>query len=162
MRIWIAGISICLLAASSAVAIVRLIPASYASIPDGHAPSGRGAATSGSDDRPTDDAEAPAAINRRSQAGCPECGFIESMRKIEIDRSGGSGARDTAEVNVAGGAARGASGGANPANALAATGYEFTVRFRDGRTTVFTDASAGTWRVGSRVIVIGGSNAPKD
>jgi hypothetical protein len=37
--------------------------------------------------------------------------------------------------------------------------YETTVRFRDGSTAVFNEATPRTWRTGGRVIVIGGSNA---
>jgi hypothetical protein len=39
--------------------------------------------------------------------------------------------------------------------------YEMTVRFRDGSTTVVTGSGPATWRLDSRVIVIGGSNASK-
>jgi hypothetical protein len=44
--LWIAGIAICVLAASGIGAIVRSIPASYASIPNEDAPLNRGAAPS--------------------------------------------------------------------------------------------------------------------
>jgi hypothetical protein len=37
--------------------------------------------------------------------------------------------------------------------------YETTIRFRDGSTTVFNEVTPRTWRLGSRVIVIGGANA---
>lgn len=43
-------------------------------------------------------------------------------------------------------------------NATASTpaGYEFTVRLRDGTTRVSNDASAGKWRVGESIMLIGG------
>ena len=85
---WIAGASICLLAAAGIVAIVRSIPASYATIPDTGALSTHVTAPSRSDDANSKDtlaylAPAVTTINRRSRAGCRECGVIESMRRIE-------------------------------------------------------------------------------
>jgi len=47
--LWIAGIAVCLLAASGTVAIVGSIPASYASIPAEDAPSRNAAAQTGSE-----------------------------------------------------------------------------------------------------------------
>jgi hypothetical protein len=136
---WIAGASLCVLAASGTVAIVRSIPASYANILGEGAPSKHQIVSSESEDLHLDDPQARSAvaqdtINRRSRAGCPECGFVESVRRIE---------RFT-----------GASDSAVAANALSAKGYEITVRFRDGSSTVFNETSPRTWRLGSRVIVI--------
>ena len=88
-------------------------------------------------------------INRRSRTWCPECGFVESIRHIE--RSGNAG--------VAGGVASGTSGTAIVANTVTGKDYEITVRFRDGSTTVLNEASPRTWPLGSRVMVIGRSNA---
>jgi hypothetical protein len=136
---WIAGISLCALAASGTVAIVRSIPASYANILDEGVPSKHQLASSEPEDLHLDDPEARPtvarnSISRRNRVGCPECGFVESVRPIE--RSGG------------------ASGTTIAANALSAKGYEITVRLRDGSSTVFNEANPGTWRLGSRVIVI--------
>jgi hypothetical protein len=136
---WIAGISLCVLAASGVVAIVRSIPASYANILDEGAPSNHQIVSSESEELHLDDPQAhPSvsrnAIGRRNRVGCPECGFVESVRPIE--RSGG------------------ASGATIAANAQSARGYEITVRLRDGSSTVFNEANPGTWRLGSRVIVI--------
>jgi hypothetical protein len=36
--------------------------------------------------------------------------------------------------------------------------YEFTVRFRDGSTTIFNETNPRMWRLGSRVMVIGRAN----
>ena len=127
---WVAGFFI-LLATSGIVAVVRAIPASYASIPDESAPSQNAAVPSGLED---------AYVNGpRSRAWCPECGFVESIRHIESPG--------------------GASGSAIVASAGTGKDYQITVRFRDGSTTVFNEATPRTWRLGSRVIVIGGSNA---
>jgi hypothetical protein len=150
VRVWIAGISICLLAASGTVAIVRSIPASYASIPDERAPLRPGAASRGAEetfakDPPADLASAAGTINRRSRARCPECGVVESMRQV----------KPSADIKVAGGV----SGNPIVASTTTTKDYEMTVRFRDGSTTVFNEANPRTWRLGSRVMVIGRSVA---
>jgi hypothetical protein len=154
---WIAGISICLLAVSGIVAVVRAIPASYANIPNEGAPSERGTAPSGLEDAYVDDpqerfAAARDTINRRSRAWCSECGIVESIWLIE--RSG--------NVGVAGNVFGVASGGIIAAGAVTGKIYEITVHFRDGSTMVFNEATPRTWRVGSQVIVIGGSDASND
>jgi hypothetical protein len=128
--LWIAGIAVCLLAASGTVAIVGSIPASYASIPDEDAPSpGADALRRSSDAR--DDAQANVAIpqaaaNRHNRAWCPACGVVESIRQVgpsdEVGRQ------------------------------------EVTIRFRDGGTIVLNEATRRNWQSGNRVIVIGGLN----
>jgi hypothetical protein len=158
---WIAGISICVLAASGIVTIVRSIPASYAGIPDEGAPSTRGAAPSLSEDARVDDPQArlaiaPDTISRRNRVRCPDCGVVESMRKIE--RSRDVGTQDSSNLRVARSVSSGVSAGAIAASAIAEKNYEITVRFRDGSTTVFNEANARTWQLGSRVIVIGRSS----
>ena len=168
--LWIAGISTCLLVAAGLAAIARAIPSSYASIPDGGAPSKYGAPPGGSEDAQTQLAAEQATTNRRKRAPCPGCGVIASMRQIE--RSGGVGGKRTGDAKVAGrvsGAASdatssgasgvasgGVSGSASAADAVSAKSYEITVRFPDGSTTVFDEATPRAWRPGSRVIVIGG------
>jgi hypothetical protein len=159
--LWIAGISICVLAASGIGSIVRSIPASYANIPNEDAPLKRRAAPSGSENGPAINpqplAEAQDTINRRNRVRCPACGVVESMRKIE--RQGDVGGQYTADVKVARGVTGGASGSAIDANAITGKGYEITVRFRDGSTTLLNEASPRTWPLGSRVMVIRRSNA---
>ena len=157
---WIAGVSICLLAAAGIVAIVRSIPASYASIPDTGALSTHVTAPSRSDDANSKDtlaylAPAVTTINRRSRAGCRECGVIESMRRFE--RASDVSEQHKVEVEFAGAV----SGRAIASNGAGGHGYEFTVRFHDGSTMVFNEATSRTWRPGGRVVVIGGSNALK-
>jgi hypothetical protein len=146
----IAGISICLLAASGVVAIVRSIPVSNASVPDERAPSKHRAVAS----VPGDVAETQATINRR--ASCPECGVVVSVRQIE--RSGGVDRQDTLDVKVA---ARGP-GGAIASSALGGKSHEVTIRFRDGATIVLNEAGPRTWGLGTRVMVIGRSSASND
>jgi hypothetical protein len=77
----------------------------------------------------------------------------------QILAPGDAARRGIVDVGVAAAAAR---GDAIAANAVTATAYETTVRFRDGRTAVFNEASPRAWRSGSRVIVIGGYAAPND
>ncbi len=116
----------------------------------GAAPSGPGGARAG--DAPGHVAVTRAATDRRSRARCPECGVIESMRRIE--RSGDGVRQDAVDI----GAPRvvsDASAGAIAADATSGKGYEFTVRFRDGSTAVFSDANPRAWRLGSRVVVLG-------
>ena len=130
--LWIAGIAVCLLAASGTVAIVGTIPASYASIPDEDAPFQRAAAQRGSEGARVDDPQANsaitlAAVNRPSRAWCPACGVVESMRQIEP--SGEVGRQD------------------------------LTIRLRDGGTIVLNETTRRSWQPGNRVIVIGGLNA---
>jgi hypothetical protein len=150
------------LAASGIGAIVRSIPASYANIPNEDAPLKRGAAPNGSKDGRAINPEALLAetrntINRRNRASCPACGVVESMRKIE--RPGDVAGQYTTDIRVARGVTGGASGSAIAANNLTGRGYEITVRFRDGSTTVLNEASPRTWPLGSRVMVIGRSYA---
>ena len=95
-------------------------------------------------------------INRRNRARCPTCGVVESMRKIECQSD--VGGQYIADIKVARGVTGGASGSAIAANAVTGTRYEITVRFRDGSTTVFNEANARTWQLGSRVMVIGRSS----
>jgi hypothetical protein len=139
------------------VAIIRSIPASYASIPDDNI-TAKDAATGRPADARLIDAKAQVAgaratINRRNRAPCPDCGVVESVREIHRPDVGGS--QDILDANVAGGVSR----GAMVASTIAGKSYEITVRFRDGSTTVFDEAGARTWRMGSRVIVIGRSIA---
>lgn len=86
----------------------------------------------------------------------PECGFIESVRRIDHSRIAG------AQQTVVAKAASEGSGGAVPSRLLPAKDYEITVRFRDGSTTVFHDASARSWRLGSQVIVIAGAEVSQE
>jgi hypothetical protein len=140
------------------VAIVRSIPASYGNIPEEPAPSKRGGPPRESTDAHAKDPQAQlegtgAAVDRRTRAWCPECGVVESIR--QIGRSGDVGGRDRVDVKAVGRV----SGNGVAADAMTGKIYEMTVRFRDGSTAVFNEASPRTWRLGSRVIVIGGSNA---
>lgn len=160
LPMWIAGIFISLIAALGIAATLRWIPASYANIPDEGAQSERGAARSGTEDAHAKDPQAnlgQARATSRNRAGCDECGVVESMRQVK--RAGDVGGPNTVVAAVGGDVPR-----REPDRAIAATSraemrYEFTVRFRDGSNKVFNDTSPRAWPLGSRVIVIGRSNA---
>ncbi len=86
----------------------------------------------------------------RKRTRCPECGTIESMRRIELAGLRGPQHHDPRRFPDAD------SGGATAAIAAAGTTYETTVRLRDGTTAVFNEATPRAWRPGGRVMVIGG------
>jgi hypothetical protein len=158
LKMWIAGISISLVAASGIIAFARSIPDSYANIPDEGALSEQRAESSTSADVQTGDqrvqlALAPVSVSRRNLAACAECGVIESMRQIE--HTGDLSRQDAVGVEVTQRVPGSASGSGVGASTRTGKGYEFTVRFRDGRTTVFRASSQRAWQLGSRVIVIG-------
>jgi hypothetical protein len=79
-------------------------------------------------------AELPGATpsHRPNRARCTECGVIQALRQIRPPGKGG----------------------VQPV-------FEVTVRFRDGSTMVYSEATARTWRVGSQVIVLPGIDAPR-
>jgi hypothetical protein len=149
---WIAGLSISVLAVSGIVAFDRSIPASYASIPPERATARDGAvpARSGDDDTraaPERSVAERDPIARRSRTQCPDCGVVESVRKtatMTADVSGDKTGREDA------------------GSATVQKDYEITIRFRDGSRTVLNQASLESWRLGSRVIVIGRSTAPNN
>jgi hypothetical protein len=161
LPMWIAGSSVCILATLGIVAISRTIPASYANIRDDGAPSKHAAAPARPANARAADTQAHRAleavtVDRRNRPSCPECGVVESMRQIE--RSSESGRQEAVAHKATKGVAGDSPGSAIAANAATRKGYEFTVRFRDGSTAVFSEASPRTWRLGSRVMVIGLEN----
>jgi ribosomal protein S27AE len=143
---WIAGVSIALLVASSTIAIDRLIPASYANVP-------REEALLRAKDEPARTVPGPVMVDHVHRASCTDCGVIESMRQSE--RSTVDLRQGTYDTKVSRGVPAGASGNAVAASAAKAVNYEFTVRFRDGSTTIFNETNPRMWRLGSRVMVIG-------
>ena len=95
-------------------------------------------------------------MNRRLGTGCGECGVVKSLSKIE--RYGDVGGQGQIDAR----AATHFSDRANASNVVQAKSYHVTIRFRDGSTTAFNEATPRNWRAGSRVIVIAGSNASID
>jgi hypothetical protein len=157
----IAAIFICLLAVLGITAITRSIPVSYANIPAENAPSKGRTAPARSEDVTAEEllsplAAARATVKRRNWASCPGCGVIESMRQTGPPQNV---LRQAAiAVRVAGSNPGGASGGAIAGGGAARKGYEFTVRFRDRSTMIFSEASPRAWGLGTPVMVIGSLN----
>jgi hypothetical protein len=155
---WIAAISICLLAALGISAIARSIPVSYANIPMENAASKGRTAPARSEDVTAEEVLSPlaaahATVKRRNRGSCPGCGIVESMHQTEppesMRRHGGIAVRD-------GGSNPGrTSGGAIAGGGAAKKSYEFTLRFRDRSTVVFSEASPRAWGLGTPVVVIG-------
>ena len=144
--LWIAGTFIGLFAVLGVAAIAPSVPAARDAMSGGDPPAAARAAADRTDDARTGAPEARAGAARVAAAAsvrarCPECGVVESIRQIGRD---------------------GADDGAVAADDAAANGYEITVRLRDGSRTVFSEASPGTWRLGSRVLVIVRDVAAKD
>jgi len=131
--IWIAGIAVCLLSASGTVAIFASTLASYASIPDDDAPSRRAAAPRGSEDARVSDPQANAAMAQAS-INRRNPGWCPACGVVVSMR----------QIEPSDEAGR----------------QELTIRFRDGETIVLNEATRRSWRLGNRVIVIGGLNAP--
>jgi hypothetical protein len=159
---WIAGVGICSLAALGIVAIARTIPASYANIPGKDARSKDRTAPARMEDAGAKGPQVhvvlqPIAVSRPGRVPCSECGVIESMRQIE--RSSDSGRERAFDVKGTRGVPNTSSGVPITASAATEKRYEFTVRFRDGSTTVFSEAGARAWPLGSRVMVIGRAGA---
>lgn len=106
---------------------------------------------------------------------CATCGVIESVKGIDEDaKSSGLGVIGGALVGgllghqVGGGTGKdlatvaGAVGGAVAGNAVeksmgAVRSYAITVRFDDGSSRVFSEASAPTWHTGDRVKLVDGT-----
>lgn len=92
----------------------------------------------------------------RVSVKCPECGVVESRREIEPPSEQLAEGIDPV---AAGGTTR---VGRNEIPAKPTHRYEVTVRMMDGSRRVFTDANLVNWRVGERVIIIGGASRPND
>jgi hypothetical protein len=137
---WIAGLLICLLTPLGMVVIGRSIPASYASIPDKGTSFRNAPAVIGAEDAYQHVPQVHRSVARgtaapTNQARCPGCGVIQSIREVRL----------ASDVGVA--------------STTPATSYEMTIRFRDGSTKVFNEASPRNWKTGNRVIMIGRANA---
>jgi hypothetical protein len=162
---WVGGISVALLVAAGTVATLRSIADSDARVPAGDAPSAFGSALKGSEeahakDSPTQSVIAPNMPSRRNRSSCLECGVVESIRQLE--RSGAAAAMGAGNARVDRGNSGGESGGIVATNATTGPSYEIRVRFRDGSSTVFNQASPQAWRLGSQVIVVGRSATPNN
>lgn len=145
---WLVAVSFCSLSAWGSLAILRSIPASYANIPAEGAVSGRAALSNAGADAHDNDTQSHLAVAppTSKRVTCSACGVVASIR--EIARPEVVGRQDVKLAQRVSGA-----------SAVGGKSYEITVRFRDGSTAVFNEAGTRTWRIGSRVILIGPSIA---
>lgn len=135
------------------------VPASYAVVPAASAAVGTAvprsdAVSTDAGDRPASVAMLRAANRRTNRAWCPECGVVESI--VELERYADIGDHGMVPVNIDDDAKSDAK---NRAHVAPARQYAMTVRFRDGPTTVFHEASARDWHPGGREVVIPGGAA---
>lgn len=87
---------------------------------------------------------------------CTECGVVSSIRRID---GGANVAVNGPGMDFGDTAARGKFKAIVQRRDTPAAVYEFTIRFRDGSTMRFNDSSPRTWRLGSRVVVVGRSES---
>jgi len=151
--IWGAGIVMCLLGASGVAVIVRTTTPAYA---------GNTSYESSSGDPSSAIASSPLHIAKAgaSRASCTECGTIASVR--EVASAADAARREQGDARRDHGAAISASTHPIAAGDAEAPMYEVTIRFRDGRTSVFTEPGPPTWRVGSRIVFIEGTTPKAD
>ena len=146
--IWSAGILMCLLGASGVAVMVRATSPAYA----GNAPDASPAVEASS---AMPQSPAPLAKATTMRTNCTECGTIASIR--EVASAADSARRDLSEARRDHGMAIASSPRAASAADAEGTLYEITIRFRDGRTSVFTEPGPPTWRVGNRIVFIDGT-----
>ena len=92
-----------------------------------------------------DVAKLPAKGLARRKVRCGECGWIESVRETE--------SHGEAIPLIAAGRPLAENRNRKPVRSV---GREITVRLEDGSSRVTTDVNPAGWRIGERVIVIGG------
>lgn len=92
------------------------------------------------------DAQVPGALPA-VKANCAECGVILSMREIEWSN-------DSTGLDITGTAA---SGDPDSTPAKSIKSNELTIRLADGSIRVISEANPTKWRLGERVVVIGGA-----
>ncbi len=78
---------------------------------------------------------------------CAECGVIVSMREIELSN-------DSTGFDITG---KAAAGDLNSTQAKSTKSHELTIRLADGSIRVISEANPARWRLGERVVVIGGA-----
>ncbi len=146
--IWSAGILTCLLGASGVAVMVRTATPALAGNTSGDTPTGD--ASSATLPPPMRISKAGAA-----RASCTECGTVASIR--EVASAADTARQEISEARRDHGIALAPSTRTFAAADAGAQAYEITIRFRDGRTSVFTEPGPLTWRVGSRIVLIDGA-----
>jgi outer membrane lipoprotein SlyB len=163
---WVAGIALIVFCGAGAAAFMGWIP--------GTAGKPGEPSLAAKPDKPRSAEKARSGAKTPVAAICAECGVVQSVHEIETKGEGsGIGAAGGAVVGgvlgnqVGQGDGRkiatviGAVGGAVAGNEIekrvkTAKSYEIVVRFDDGSSRVFTEASAPSWRAGDKVKVING------
>lgn len=170
---WLVGISVILFCMAGIAALMGWIPASIGSPADTPAAGGL-SAPAGFVAPKARKAPVLASENLTRKTICADCGVIESMRVIDTpgdssalgvvggavlggvfgNQVGGGRGKDLATV-------AGAVGGAVAGNEIekrmkSSKRYETTVRFDDGSTRVFGEATQQQWRTGDRIKIIDG------
>lgn len=92
------------------------------------------------------DAQVPGALPA-VKVRCAECGVIVSMREIESSN-------DSTGFDITG---KAAAGGLDSTQAKSTKSHELTIRLADGSIRVISEANSAKWRIGERVVVIGGA-----
>ena len=179
--IWVAAIALIVFSAAGVSALMGWIPTSTSSsagasanaAPDKPAANPAKVAPARVPAAPVAAAKVPAAP--LAAVKCAECGVIQSVREVEAKGEGtGLGAVGGAVVGgvlgsqVGGGVGKkvmavvGAVGGAVAGNEIekrvkTTKSYEITVRFDDGSSRAFTQATQPSWQGGEKVKVINGA-----
>jgi outer membrane lipoprotein SlyB len=182
---WVAAIALILFCGAGVAALMGWIPISIgkpdehtlaqAVDPDEHGLAHSARPASGAARRAVTKAQpAPASVPVVVAASCAECGVVQSVREIDtkgegsgLGAVGGAVAGGVLGSQIGGGSGTkimtvvGAVGGAVAGNEIekrvkTTKSYEITVRFEDGSSRAFSEASAPSWRAGDKVKVVNG------
>jgi hypothetical protein len=125
--IWIANVATTLLSAAGIAAYMAWLPTAIGNPADGATLTERSPMSAQPAAAGGDIASASVSSHTPTRTTCAGCGVVELVR--EIDTRGDHAVESTRS-------------------------YELTIRFQDGSTRVFNEATPRTWRPGARVMVI--------
>ena len=127
LPIWIANVATTLLCAAGIASFMAWVPTASGNPDKGTSLSERSPKSDQAAAAIGDLASTSVASHTPTRATCAGCGVVELVR--EIDSRGDHAVESTRS-------------------------YELTIRFQDGSTRVFNEATPRTWRPGARVMVI--------
>ena len=127
LPIWIANVATTLLCAAGIASFMAWVPTASGNPDEDTSLAERSPKSDQAAAATGDLALAGVASHTPTRAACTGCGVVELVR--EIDTRGDHAAESTRS-------------------------YELTIRFQDGSTRVFNEATPRTWRPGARVMVI--------
>jgi len=127
LPIWIANVATTLLCTAGIASFMAWVPTASGNPDEDTSLSERSPKSVQAAAATGDLASASAASHTPTRAACAGCGVVELVR--EIDTRGDHAVESTRS-------------------------YELTIRFQDGSTRVFNEATPRTWRPGARVMVI--------